>query len=286
MACMVLTMKGVQVSSTQLATALCSFSINVHKPESSTGGVGQSDMDGGSSRHSGFLAEADRRLWALTRELTLAEARERERIANGLHDDLGQVLVAMGYKLDELGDLLYKSQYVSLAPVLEEAHALWQQAVATTRSVTFDLCGPLLRRFNFKAAVEALASNIARKAQWQLVIEGELPTQVVPEPMQAVLLRAVRELLFNAEKHACARRVCVTLHAHTHQWMVCVVDDGEGFIASLQRDHFCAKGGYGLVSIEAQMQALGGSLSIESAHGEGTRAVLCLPLPTDARAAQ
>lgn len=225
-----------------------------------------------------LLAQADQRLRVLAHELSVAEARERDRIADGLHDEIGQLLVTLRYKLEEVSLMLSASPSPSPWRALDEARGLAGQAVAAMRSATFDLSRPLLRRAGFRSAVEGLLNEWARRSHWEVRLEGELPSEEVPEPVLAVLFRAVRELLFNIHKHAQARQVWVSLQAHPHQWTVSVVDDGQGFVRP-REDRFGAEGGYGLVSIEAQMQSVGGTLSVASGRGQGTRAVISLPLP-------
>jgi signal transduction histidine kinase len=217
------------------------------------------------------------RLRALAYELTVAEARERERIANGLHDDIGQMLAMLRYKLSLLGQAFPADSAASA--LLGEAHALLREATAATRSATFELCNPVLRELGFRSAVESVAQQAARTAGIPVAIEGDLPPLCVPEPVLSVLLRVVRELLFNVQKHARARCATVRLACTPHGLTLHVADDGRGFVAGSGRGRCGPKGGYGLVSAEAQMQAVGGALEIRSTPGLGTCATLTLPLP-------
>jgi signal transduction histidine kinase len=218
----------------------------------------------------------DERLRTLAYEVTVAEARERERIAAGLHDDIGQVLAILALKLGELNEAVSGSGSASL---IAELRALVSQAARATRSATFELSSPVLHQLGLQAAIESLVPRTEALGGVKVVVAGRLPDLPLPEQVLAIVFRVARELIANVVKHARARAARITLHADSQWLLVVVSDDGVGFDAESPRAAFGPEGGYGLVSAEAQMQALGGQLDIESAPGRGTRATLCLPLP-------
>jgi signal transduction histidine kinase len=221
------------------------------------------------------LVATEQRLRSLAYELTVAEARERERIALGLHDDIGQILAMVRYKLAELGVALGLPPDSPATGLLDEAQVLVRQASDATRSATFDLHSPVLRQLGFKTALESLAQRVNRSGGLRVSVAGEMPPLPLPEPVLSVVFRVVRELLFNVQKHAGARVAMVSLGGSARRWELRVSDDGCGFAVAARR---CGpEGGYGLVSAEAQMQAVGGALEILSAPGQGTCATVTLP---------
>jgi signal transduction histidine kinase len=88
----------------------------------------------------------------------------------------------------------------------------------------------------------------------------------------------VRELAQNAFKHAHAAQLLITLSRGEDLLRVVVADDGVGFAADARPREFTPQGGFGLYSIEAQMLAVGGRLSIDSRPGHGTTATVSLGL--------
>jgi two-component system NarL family sensor kinase len=100
----------------------------------------------------------------------------------------------------------------------------------------------------------------------------------VPAQVLAVVFRVFRELVANIVKHAGARRALVSMHAGGQALVIALADDGAGFDADRPRVGFGPEGGYGLFSAEAQMQAVGGHLDIESRPRHGTRATIVLPI--------
>jgi len=222
------------------------------------------------------LLESKERLQTLAYEITVAEARERARIATDLHDDIGQILAMAHLKLGELGASRTEAERARLH---EELRGLLGHATRATRTATFDLRSPLPRQLGLKAAIVALGERIGRACNLCVHVEGEAPAVPPPEPELSIVFRVVRELLFNIQKHAQAQHVYVRLRCFNQQLMIHVADDGVGFDPPQLPHDFSPEGGFGLLSAEAQMEAMGGRLCIESAPGRGTEATLALPLP-------
>jgi PAS domain S-box-containing protein len=222
------------------------------------------------------LLESKERLQTLAYEITVAEARERARIATDLHDDIGQILAMAHLKLGELGASRTEAERARLH---EELRGLLGHATRATRTATFDLRSPLPRQLGLKAAIEALGERIGRACNLCVHVDGEAPAVPPPEPELSIVFRVVRELLLNIQKHAQAQHVHITLRSADDQLMIRVADDGVGFDPPQLPHDFSPEGGFGLLSAEAQMEAMGGRLSIESAPGRGTDAMLALPLP-------
>ena len=107
--------------------------------------------------------------------------------------------------------------------------------------------------------------------------------EVVGDPRLAstevdvAVLRLVQGALANVRQHAAASRVVVSLSYEPGELLVDVVDDGRGFDPSLVGPVTDA-GGFGLRAMHERLAALGGTLSIESAPGEGTAIAASLPL--------
>lgn len=214
----------------------------------------------------------------LAYEVTMAEARERERIAAGLHDDIGQALAIIALKLDEIqaaGDSCDPSERSAQLARLRD---MVTQALHATRSVTFELCSPVLQQLGLQAAIESLIPRTEAMAGIRVSLHGSLHRLALPQQVQAVVFRVLRELLANLSRHARARQARIMLDADSDRLLIAVSDDGVGFDASRPRVGFGPHGGYGLFSAEAQIQAVGGRLTIKSAPGRGTRATIVLPM--------
>lgn len=205
-------------------------------------------------------------LQQLAAALSMAEHRERKKLAKILHDELQQILVAAKFQLAG----------ITHAPV-DEIRSLIDQAISTTRSLTAELSPSVLNR-GLVPALEWLSRWMKQKLGFSVSLSAaDIPQ--TNEATTVLLYQAVRELLFNASKHARveAARVHVSLvEDHLH---ISVQDDGVGFDPkSLHKDDL---EGFGLVSIGERIALLGGRFDIESAPGAGSRFVICVPLCKD-----
>jgi len=224
--------------------------------------------------------EQQGQLRVLAYEIAVAEERERRRIAEGLHDELGQLLAIAKLKLGELGLSLTEPASRCL---VEELSALMDQASQATRSTTFELSPHVLHHLGLEAAVESLCRRFERVYALRIRCERDAQPVVLPEEMLVVLFRVVRELLFNVHKHAQARNALVAVHRVKGCVLVRVEDDGVGFAPEKLSPAFSPGGGFGLFSAAAQIQALGGHIAVDASHRPGSGIVLNVPLPRPQR---
>lgn len=215
------------------------------------------------------------KLQALTIELSLAEERERRRIAMGLHDDVGQDLAIAKVKLSEL---LHAEPSGESTGLIKEIRALIDQTIKTIRLLTFELSSPVLYSLGLDAALEQLTGQLEKQTRIRCHFRSDKQPRPSSDQTSIVLYRIVRELIRNIEKHAQARQVKIEVARVNDQVHITVEDDGVGFDASRIGRSFTATGHFGLFSIQEQLQQLGGRLELETVLGEGTRAVVVAPL--------
>ena len=215
-------------------------------------------------------------LRTLASELTLAEERERRRIARDLHDGIGQTLLVSRMKLR--GPRV-SSSLPELAKSMDEACEFIDQAIQSVRSLTFELSLPILYELEFGAAIEWLVEQIQEQHDIRIDLEDDGQPEKMDEEVTVLLFRTVRELLINVVKHAQARSVKVSIQKDDSSIKIEVEDDGVGFDTS-QIDFGRApdKGGFGFFSIRERLNFLGGNFQVESKPRQGTRAVLTAPL--------
>jgi len=128
------------------------------------------------------------------------------------------------------------------------------------------------------AGLKWLADYMKRFGMSVLVSVPARRVRGVPEDQAVLLFQSVRELLFNASKHAGTHEAWVTLEQKDGGLRIEVRDNGIGFAASALNAGGQESSKFGLFSIRERMSALGGSLHISSAPEVGTRAVLFLPI--------
>jgi len=224
------------------------------------------------------LAAYNERLRAMASQVSLAEERERRRLAGQVHDFVGQNLALMKIKMG----VLRKNMDPGIGMLAGEMTTLLDQTIDTIRSITFELGSPELYELGLVPAIKTLVQGSQRMYGIKARFEGDgQPLGEVKEDLQVSLFLAVRELLLNVSKHAKAKRAWVKVTREEDRINVAVVDDGAGFHVSEGNCAFYASSGYGLFSIEQRLEALGGTVSIASELGRGTCVTLSSPLGPD-----
>lgn len=210
-------------------------------------------------------------LHVLAYEITVAEARERQRIAQMLHDDLGQLLAIAQFKL---GELTQNFICGGKADPFEDIRLLVCDAAKAARVTTFELHSSVLDQLGIDAAVNSLAQRLRRTSAMCVHVNGVLGYLALPEMVMSIIFRIVRELVQNAQRHASAENLWITLQRYTNSLSISVTDDGIGFDTDENIQKFSPNGGFGLFSAKAHMQAIGGSLLLSSSPGGGTTAIV------------
>jgi PAS domain S-box-containing protein len=211
----------------------------------------------------------------LATELTEAERRERRRLAQVLHDQLQQLLVAARIKVAGMNrSMRDEEQRAPLAQVDE----LLAKAIGESRSLTLDLSPPVLYDVGLMAALGWLARQMQQKHDLTVTIVAETGAEPADVVVRDFLFQAVRELLLNVSSHAQTHTAEVSLkQLDEDRLRIAVADSGVGFDPR-ELDPHDAAAGFGLFSIGQRIELLGGRFDIRSAPGEGTTAVIELPL--------
>jgi len=210
-----------------------------------------------------LLSEQRQRLVA---EALTAEERERQKLAQDLHDGAIQNLLAARHDLDQPAKLHPDSPEA-------RAHAAITATVAELRGAVADLHPYLLEQAGLAAAIGQNARAASERAGFALELalaEGEAG------PNDRAVLRCTSELLANVVRHARAANVSVALEHDGTVDRVRVRDDGVGFDPSAAAARVRA-GHIGLASLRERAEALGGSFTLESAPGAGTVATVTIP---------
>jgi PAS domain S-box-containing protein len=212
----------------------------------------------------------------LTFELSLAEERERRRIASGLHDQVGQNLVACGMRLMKLSDVELPPE---VKAEIDQVNKLLEQTLQETRSLTFDLCSPVLYEMGLGAGLEELCEQLSRQCRAKVRFEFDDSADTkVDTDVAVVLYRAVQELLFNVRKHARATNVLVSGRIGPEKISVAVKDNGNGLPSRERIDGTLAhNGGFGLFNVRERIESMGGSMKVVSEPGQGVLVELEVP---------
>ena len=219
------------------------------------------------------IAITNARLYERSRELSILS--ERNRLALELHDVVSQKLFSLNLSADAAATLLDRDADAARAQ-LERVRELAREALAELRSLILGLRPADLDQDGLEGALRKEVAMLARVHGIDIVLEvhGDGATENGDGERELEVLRIAHEALHNAVRHAAAHRVVVYLDGRGPTLKVEVVDDGAGFDPGdpeLRSHHL------GLTSMEERARELGGTLELQSAHGEGTRVSLEVP---------
>jgi signal transduction histidine kinase len=203
--------------------------------------------------------------------------RERARIAQDLHDDLGSSLT----RISLLSDLA-KADKDFPAQVEVHVDKISQSAAQTVRALEEIVWAVRPGSDSLQSLIEYVA-HFANEmfeggaTRCRLDLPHDLPALVLPPDMRHNIFLIVKEALTNARKHSSAREVHVRAKATANSLEIVVEDDGKGLDPSAaSRDGHR----HGLGNMRRRAAAIGATLSVASTLGQGTKVHLAVPLPT------
>ncbi|MFA9477755.1 response regulator [Phycisphaerales bacterium AB-hyl4] len=219
------------------------------------------------------LEQRAEQLRRLAMELAQTEHRERRRLAQLLHDNLQQLLVAIQLQVDGLPHEADRPRFLKQ---IQHVQNLVSEASEASRSLTGQLSPPLLYEVGLVAALRWLARQMLKNHNLKIHLQTDDQIEVPDEATRVTLFEGARELLLNVAKHAQAGEAWVRVEQTEQQVRLTVEDHGAGY-ESGQPARESDPSGFGLANIRERMQWLGGSMHEASAPGEGTRTVLEAP---------
>jgi two-component system CheB/CheR fusion protein len=218
------------------------------------------------------VRERTQELARLSRDLALAEVRERQTIARDLHDGLGQELNAASIKLDALRSDVSRVS----GPALDDIAQLLEGVVREMRSLTAQLNPPVLEQLGLIAAIEWLSEEMRRTYRLDVLLKDDHAPKPLDSVTASILFRAVRELLINVARHTKVKIAHITTRVAGDQLVVRVTDQGDGFATDSSSSK--AKAGLGLATLRERITHIGGTFRIESDAKRGTAATIQVPM--------
>lgn len=220
------------------------------------------------------LQHRSNQLSMLAAEVAAVEHRERKQLAQIIHDNLQQLLVAARFHLVEFKGASPQAQNLIIA----EVDGLLNQSIQAARGLTAELSPPVLHDAGLVPALEWLARRM--KSNHGLAVEVQSPTaiDIASDNLRIFVFNVVRECLFNCLKHSGVTTATISVAREANDRVkVSVSDAGQGFDASLLESPTLDKDHFGLFSIRERASMLNGNLQVISAPGRGTTVVLTLP---------
>jgi signal transduction histidine kinase len=217
------------------------------------------------------IEDTQNNLRRLSQRLVQAQELERKSLSRELHDEVGQMLTALGIELGNL-ESLRGSSSDGFRNRLEDAKELNANAMRAIRDLAMGLRPSMLDDLGLEAALQWQGREFSRHTGVTASVQVSGALDELSDAQRTCIYRVVQEALTNCARHAQAKNVLVSVHEDNEGAVVIVQDDGVGFNTAAS-----PRGGLGLLGIEERVHALTGKVSISSQPHRGTTLRVNIP---------
>lgn len=204
----------------------------------------------------------NKELHELAMEMTRVEEKERKKLAEVLHEGIGQNLVAIKIAF-ESGENVSE-----LVPIINTT-------IQATRSLTTDLYSPILDKSNLINALEWYARSVLKPKDIKVSLDIDQAVDELNDDFKKDVYRIIRECFQNILKHSSASNVKVKIKKVKDCLQIKVKDNGVGF--SIKGSKVKSGEGIGLRLMREWVKSLNGRFNIKSQPGKGTEITIELP---------
>jgi signal transduction histidine kinase len=203
----------------------------------------------------------DRRQGDLMSAVFETQESERKRLAEDLHDSVGQVLSAIKLNMHRLHKNAISE---SSQPLLVDTRKLIDECIQEIRNIIHNVLPPVLTDYGLLAALEALCNKVQQVTNIKVNFYKNLPEQRFSHDVELALYRIVQELFGNAIKHSNATTIKFSVTKSGDKMLIEFKDDGVGFNINE------VKHGFGIKNLESRVQLINGEIDIQSKPSAGT----------------
>lgn len=211
------------------------------------------------------LYDANRRLSQLSSHTLTVLEHERTLLSRELHDDIGQLLIALKTNLQPI--LRNQSMQAS-----EGIHDILDELIAKVRDRSRMLRPPQLDELGLQHAIRSELRRVLGTSTIRWHLEAGLSEAKLPTEPSTTAFRIFQEAITNAIRHASPTELAVLIDVKDDRLILSVTDNGKGFAPQSREE------GLGLINMKERANLASGQLAIESQPGKGTRVEVKLPL--------
>ena len=208
------------------------------------------------------IRRAERRSQEFSIQLSDAYEKERRRLAQDLHDEIGHDLIVLKLYTEVIALDLKKGDVSQLRGKLRESVRLIKHALTSVRHLTFDLGPAIWNQQGFVPAVKLYARQFARRTGIKVRLDAGRLRANLPKGYETTLYKVLQGALSNVVAHADAGHVKITLTSGRDSMTMKVEDDGRGF--NVGRKLRASPQSFGLRAMRERVELLGGVIHFAS----------------------
>lgn len=197
------------------------------------------------------------------------QEKERLRIANDLHDDLGSLMATIKLHFGSLKNPKTSEE------LFQKTNTLLEEAYQKIRSIAHAKNAGVFVKQGLSKALKNMAEKVSANKKLKINVYDFDFEKRLEASIELTLFRIIQELITNAIKHGQANEIDIHLTAHENHINIMVEDDGIGFNPNQVTKN---NPGMGLSSIDKRIALLDGKMMIESGKDSGTTIIINLPI--------
>lgn len=217
------------------------------------------------------LRESEERLRFLSSQLMTTQERERKRIAQELHDSIGQYLTTIKLRIRQVHDNIPDVNKVPVLESLDTITTIVQDTIGEVRKIVMDLRPSILDDLGIQATIRWVCREFRiTNSNIEISEEINIKEEELPDDLKIVIYRIIQEALNNVAKHSKADHISLSLFKEAGLVVLKVEDNGIGLDINLITSQDNAKAHFGLTGMKERTELSGGSFLIESEKDMGT----------------
>jgi hypothetical protein len=204
------------------------------------------------------------------------QEKERKRIAEDLHDNLGSVLATLKLHFENL-KINQKTKKINQEVLFDKTENLIDEAYLKVRSIAHAKNAGVIANKGLLMAVQMMAEKISSANKISIEVVHYGLDQTIENSLEISIFRIIQELTTNILKHAAASQATINISQHEYMLNLIIEDNGSGF----DQHKVTYNEGMGLTSIKKRIEYLKGEFIIDSTLKKGTTIIINIPLKSE-----
>ncbi len=205
---------------------------------------------------------------AVVRAIMETQEKERQRVADDLHDSLGQELSTIKMLISSIDSFGEINDQIHSAT--ETCVNLLDQSISNLRSICFNLMPSSLAMGSLIHALDQLVKTIRDKGNIEIWFDTTHEQLPLEKNQEIAVYRAVQEFINNTFKHANATEIDISIVVEESAFKLAILDNGVGFNMDKQRNHV----GRGMSTMKSRIESFHGTAELTSKIGDGTKLLI------------
>lgn len=201
------------------------------------------------------------------------QEKERKRIAEDLHDNLGSVLATLKLHFENL-KMNREKKKIDQETLFNKTETLIDEAYLKVRSIAHAKNAGVIANQGLLTAVQMMAEKISSADKIKIEVLDFGLDKRLENSLEISVFRIIQELITNVIKHADAKNACINISLYDKNLNIIIEDDGKGF--DIKKVNL--KDGMGISSIKTRIEHLDGSLNIDATIGKGSSIIIDIPI--------